>query len=146
MNKIVKELILFLIGGCLYVGIELLFRGRCHWSMALVGGLCFVLIGGLNNWFPWCWSILRQMAISAGIVTAIEFLSGIVLNLILKWNVWDYSNMPFNVLGQICLPFTAAWFALSFVAIVLDDFLRHVLFGEQVPEYHLFTSEGSHGK
>lgn len=146
MNKVVKELVLYLIGGYCYTVVEILFRGRSHWSMAIVGGLCFVLIGGLNNWFPWNWSILRQMAISAVIVTIIEFFAGIVLNLVLKWNVWDYSNMPFNILGQICVPFTVAWFLLSLVAIVLDDFLRYAFFGEKFPEYHLFTSEGEHGK
>ena len=103
MRKLVKFLILLSSGGLIYVLIEFLYRGRSHWSMFLVGGICFVLIGGLNNWFPWNWSILRQMGISAAIVTAVEFVSGILLNLVLKWDVWDYSNMPFNIYGQICL-------------------------------------------
>ena len=53
----------------------------------------------------------------------------------------DYSNMPFNIYGQICLPFTVIWFFLSFLAIVADDFLRWLWFGERFPEYHLFTKE-----
>lgn len=139
MRKLLKLLILLSAGGAIYVLIELFFRGRSHWSMFLVGGICFILIGGLNNWFPWNWSIFRQMGISAVIVTAVEFFSGVLLNLVLKWNVWDYSNMPFNIYGQICLPFTAIWFFLSFLAIVVDDFLRWLWFGERFPEYHLFT-------
>ena len=103
--------------------------------MFLVGGICFVLIGGLNNWFPWNWSILRQMGISAGNVTVVEFVSVILLNLVLKWDVWDYSNMPFNIIGQICLPFTVAWYILSLLAIVLDDHLRYWIFGEEKPRY-----------
>lgn len=51
------------------------------------------------------------------------------------WNVWDYSNMPFNLLGQICLPFTVIWFFLSAVAVVLDDWIRHILWGEDIPHY-----------
>lgn len=141
MRKLLKFLILLSSGGLTYVLIELLFRGRSHWSMFLVGGICFVLIGGLNNWFPWNWSILRQMGISAVIVTVVEFVSGILLNLVLKWDVWDYSNMPFNIYGQICLPFTVIWFFLSFLAIVADDFLRWLWFKERFPEYHLFTKE-----
>lgn len=141
MRSLIKTLILFLIGGMAYVCIELLFRGRSHWSMAVVGGLCFVMIGGLNNWFPWEWSIVKQMVASAAIVTSVEFISGILLNLVLHWNIWDYSNMPFNVLGQICLPFTGIWFLLSFLAILLDDLLRWFLFQEKFPEYHLFTAE-----
>lgn len=139
MRKLVKFLILLSSGGLIYVLIEFLYRGRSHWSMFLVGGICFVLIGGLNNWFPWNWSILRQMGISAVIVTVVEFVSGILLNLVLKWDVWDYSNMPFNIYGQICLPFTVIWFFLSALAIVADDFLRWLWFGERFPEYHLFT-------
>ena len=135
MRKLLKFLILLSSGGLTYVLIELLFRGRSHWSMFLVGGICFVLIGGLNNWFPWNWSILRQMGVSAVIVTVVEFVSGILLNLVLKWDVWDYSNMPFNIIGQICLPFTVAWYILSLLAIVLDDHLRYWIFGEEKPRY-----------
>ena len=43
--------------------------------------------------------------------------------------------MPFNLLGQICLPFAVAWLALAAVAIVLDDYLRYWLFGEEKPRY-----------
>ena len=46
--------------------------------------------------------------------------------------------MPFNLLGQICLPFTLLWVALSIVAVVLDDWLRYWLFGEDRPTYTLF--------
>lgn len=138
MKQLLKILILLAAGGVIYTAFEMIFRGRTHWSMFLVGGICFVLIGGLNNWFPWEMSIIQQMAISAIIVTVVEFVSGIILNLWLGWNVWDYSNMPFNILGQICLPFTVLWFFLAFVAIVVDDFLRWKWFGERFPEYHLF--------
>lgn len=139
MRQVLKYFILLLTGGVLYTAFELLFRGRTHWSMFLVGGICFVLIGGLNNWLAWEMPMIQQMAISAIIVTAVEFVSGIILNLWLGWNIWDYSNMPFNILGQICLPFTVLWFFLAFVAIVIDDFLRWRWFGEQYPEYHLFS-------
>lgn len=139
MKRFLKILILLAAGGAIYTAFEMIFRGRTHWSMFLVGGICFVLIGGLNNWFPWEMSIIQQMAISAIIVTAVEFVSGIILNLWLGWNVWDYSNMPFNILGQICLPFTVLWFFLAFVAIVVDDFLRWKWFRERFPEYHLFS-------
>lgn len=139
--KLLKHLVLFLTGGLIYILIELLFRGRTHWSMFLVGGMCFVLIGGLNNWFTWELSIVRQMLYSAIIITAIEFVSGLILNVWLGWNVWDYSNMPLNLYGQICLPFMVAWFFLAFVAILVDDFLRWRWFGERFPEYHLFTKE-----
>lgn len=47
------------------------------------------------------------------IITGIELIFGIVFNILLKENVWDYSNVPFNFLGQICIPFSLIWFVLS---------------------------------
>lgn len=134
-----KIFILFLIGGFIYVAIELGFRGHSHWTMFLLGGLCFILIGGLNNYIPWEMSIIKQGIIGALIITSLEFIFGLVLNLYLNLGIWDYSNMPFNILGQICLPFSIAWFFLSLVAIFADDWLRYVLFKEERPHYHLFT-------
>lgn len=107
--------------------------------MFLLGGLCFILIGGLNNYIPWEMSIIKQGVIGALIITSLEFIFGLVLNLYLNLGIWDYSNMPFNILGQICLPFSIAWFFLSLVAIFADDWLRYVLFKEEKPHYHLFT-------
>lgn len=134
-----KIFVLFLIGGFIYVAIELGFRGHSHWTMFLLGGLCFILIGGLNNYIPWEMSIIKQGVIGALIVTSLEFIFGLVLNLYLNLGIWDYSNMPFNILGQICLPFSIAWFFLSLIAIFVDDWLRYVLFKEERPHYHLFT-------
>lgn len=136
MKSCLKSGILFLTGGILYVLIELAFRGRSHWSMFLVGGGCFVLIGGLNNWYQWKMSIILQMVISSAMVTAVEFVAGVVLNIWLGWGVWDYSDMPFQVAGQICLPFTVIWFILALPAIILDDILRWRWFGERFPKYH----------
>lgn len=134
-----KIFILFLIGGFIYVAIELGFRGHSHWTMFLLGGLCFILIGGLNNYIPWEMSIIKQGVIGSLIITSLEFIFGLVLNLYLNLGIWDYSNMPFNILGQICLPFSIAWFFLSLVAIFVDDWLRYILFKEEKPHYHLFT-------
>ena len=133
--RALRPLILIGIGGLLYVLIELVFRGRSHWTMFLVGGLCFWLIGLINEVLPWEMPLWKQCIIGAVIVTAIEFLAGCIINLWLGWDVWDYSNMPFNVLGQICLPFSLLWILLSAVAIVLDDHLRYWMYGEEKPHY-----------
>lgn len=135
--KSIKELILFLIGGFIYLGIELLYRGYSHWTMFLLGGLCFLIIGALNENFEWELSFIKQSCIGAIAVTALEFIFGIVFNIILQLNIWDYSELPLNILGQICLPFTFIWFLLSAIAIVLDDWLRYWLFKEEKPHYHL---------
>lgn len=134
--KALRPLILICIGGLLYILIEILFRGHSHWTMFCVGGLCFWLIGLLNEILPWEMLLWKQGIVGAVIVTTVEFISGCIINLWLGWNVWDYSDMPFNLLGQICLPFSIAWIGLSAVAIVIDDYLRYWLFGEEKPHYH----------
>ncbi len=133
-----KLLILFGTGGLLYVLFELAWRARSHWTMFVVGGACFILIGLVNEIFTFEMPLVRQMMISALVVTLVEFVSGCVINLLLGWNVWDYSEMPFNIKGQICLPFTVLWFFVSAIGIVLDDYLRYWWFGEEKPHYRLF--------
>ena len=132
--KQLRPLILFEIGGLLYVLIELTVRGRTHWSMFIVGGLAFFLIGFINEKYKKM-PLAKQMLIGALVITTLEFTCGCIVNLWLGWHVWDYSNMPFNIIGQICLPFTVAWYILSLLAIVLDDHLRYWIFGEEKPRY-----------
>ena len=137
MKVFSKEFILFIIGGLLYILIELSYRGHSHWTMFILGGLCFVLIGGINNYISWDMPIYEQMMIGSVIITMLEFICGCIVNLWLGWDVWDYSNMPYNVLGQICLPFSILWFFISLVAIVADDYIRDGLFDEEKPRYNL---------
>nr|DAL74867.1 MAG TPA: putative membrane protein [Caudoviricetes sp.] len=138
LKAILKHAVLALCGGCVYFLIEMAWRGHSHWTMAVLGGVCFVLIGDINEFIPWNMPLILQGAIGSGIVTVLELVSGIILNLWLGLGIWDYSNMPFNLLGQICLPFTLLWVALSIVAVALDDWLRYWLFGEDRPTYTLF--------
>lgn len=56
--------------------------------------------------------LLAQMALGACIVTFFEFWTGVLVNRVMHLGVWDYSAAPFNLLGQICLPFTLLWFPL----------------------------------
>lgn len=135
MRSFLKYAFLFLVGGMIYYCMELLWRGHSHWTMVAVGGICFIVCGLVNELFTFDIPMWQQMLICSINITTVEFGTGCILNLLLKLNVWDYSNMPFNVLGQICLPFCILWFALSFVAITLDDYLRYWFFGEEKPHY-----------
>ncbi len=120
------EAVLFLTGGMIYSLIELIWRGYTHWSMFILGGFCFVVMGLLNEYkMPWHWCLLRQSAVSACIITIFEFLTGCIVNLWLKWDVWDYSGLPFNLRGQVCLYFFLLWIPLSMAGIVLDDWIRY---------------------
>ena len=132
-----KHLILAIIGGLIYVLIELVWRGHSHWTMFLLGGACFLVLGLINEVIPWDMSLQLQAFMGACIVTALEFLTGCLVNLWLGWGVWDYSGLSGNILGQICPQYFLLWVPVSLVGIVLDDWLRHLLWGEERPRYRL---------
>ena len=124
--KFLKNLLIFSIFGLTYGLIEILWRGYTHPSMVIVGGICGLLIGLLNEKNKKM-NLLLQMVEGMVIVTVLEFVSGIILNLCLGLNIWDYSNMRFNLLGQICPQFCIAWFFLSYFVIRIDDLLRKTI-------------------
>ena len=133
-----KYLILGTIGGLIYVLLELIWRGYSHWTMFLLGGICFVLLGLINEILDWDTPLTLQMLIGCTVITVLEFITGCVVNLWLGWNVWDYSDLKFNILGQISLFSSIGWYFISLVGITLDDWLRYRLFGEKKPRYKLF--------
>lgn len=132
-----KNLVLAITGGLLYVFIELLARGYSHLSMFIVGGICFFLLGIINEFIPWDWSITTQALLGAVIITACELTAGLLLNVWLGLNVWDYAGKPYNFMGQICAENCFYWLFLSPVGIVLDDWIRHIFFFEEEPHYRL---------
>ena len=108
------------------MGVELLWRGRTHWSMGVLGGLCFVLIGLLDEYWP-DMPLWAQCVTGAGIVTALELATGLIVNVWLGLNVWDYADMPCNLWGQICPQFSAAWVGLSWVAAQAENSVHWVV-------------------
>ena len=135
MNKLLKYYTLGTLGGLIYVFIELMWRGYSHWSMFLLGGICFIALGLINEVIPWEMPITVQMFIGCTIITVLEFITGCIVNLWLGWDVWDYSDLPCNLLGQISVVSSVGWYFLSAVGIVLDDWLRYIFFGEEKPRY-----------
>ena len=114
----------FLLGGGLYCCLEVLWRGFTHWSMAPVGGLCTLLIYcvGHTN----C-SLYKKMLLCGMGITVIEGIGGLIFNIFFNMHVWDYSELPFNLFGQVCLLFSAIWVLLSYPAMKLLAFLdRHI--------------------
>lgn len=80
-------------------------------------------------------SFLSQMVLSSLIITVLELITGLIVNIWLKMDIWDYSSLPYNFKGQICLLYSFFWFLVSSVAIVMDDLLRYKLFNEEKPHY-----------
>ena len=141
LRKLIELFILLIVGGSIYYTLELMFRGYSHSSMFLVGGICFILIGIINEFYSWNLAIEWQTLIGLSIVITVEFISGCILNLWLGLNIWDYSDLPFNLLGQICLPFALLWLPLCVLAILLDDCLRYKWFEEEKPRYKSLVIE-----
>lgn len=129
MERIKTNGLLFAIGGVGYGLIELLWRGRTHWSMVLAGGICFVMFAKIaETWRH------RSLAFKATLcalgVTAVEFVFGVVFNLILHKNVWDYSDVPLNIMGQVCPLYTVLWGILALGFVPLSEKIRAIVQGE----------------
>lgn len=114
MRIFFNYLVTALAGGFGYCLTEIIFRGRTHYSMFFAGAIVLSTFYFINK--SWDLPLWEKCIIGMIIITVIELLFGIVFNIILKENVWDYSNMPLNFMGQICLPFSLIWLALSGIA------------------------------
>ena len=100
-----------LAGGLCYCGIELLWQGGTHWTMLILGGLCFLMMYSVNLRLQL--PLLGKWLLCAATVTAMEFVAGCLLNLWLGWEVWSYRGLPGNLLGQICPRYAFYWLLLS---------------------------------
>lgn len=136
MKKISKYLLLLTIGGCLYYTFEILFRGFSHWSMFILGGICMVFCtvqGQIIRWKDPMWIQIIRCSI---FVMAMEFSTGIILN---KWcglKIWDYSDLPLQLFGQICLPFGIIFSGLCALGIVIGGYLSYWIYHDEKPDLH----------
>ena len=136
MNKFLKHATLFIIFGGIYFGIECIWKGHIsHWSMFVLAGIIGMLIGGINEYIPWEMPFWHQCAIGTVLAVFGEGITGMIVNIWLNLNVWHYTVLPFFY-GQCSVPFVFAWFLLSGVCIMIDDYLRWKLFNEEEPHYN----------
>lgn len=118
-----EQAVIFAFGAINYLAIEILWRGQTHWTMAVAGGLCAMVIYVFNarfNDMHW----LCKCLVGAIIITSVELVTGLIVNMTLEWNVWDYSQREFNFLGQICLRYFIYWFLLCIPIVKLFDYFR----------------------
>ena len=111
--KILKKGVLFGLGGTGYVLLELLWRGRSHVSMFFAGGLCFLLIGKLEEAEPRLPAPVRVLA-GAAVITMVELGTGLLVNR--DYAVWDYRSRPGNFCGQICPLYSFLWLPVAWGA------------------------------
>ncbi len=138
MSQFQAYSIMFLTGGFLYCGIEILARGYSHISMFLAGGTCFLMVGVVEFLLGGTASVISQMLVCGLMITTVELFVGVIVNRHLHLNVWDYSGQQYNFMGQICLLYTNLWILLSCPMIFLHDYMEYILLGYKIPEYHIF--------
>ena len=122
--KFLRKAALFCLGGMAYVGLELLWRGRSHYSMFLAGGASLLLIGQLNRTQPRLALPLRALT-GAGIITMVELAAGLLFNR--DYAVWDYRSLPGNWLGLICPRFFLLWLVLATLVLLIYDPLEKLV-------------------
>lgn len=142
LGEWVFSMLLWVFGGTLYFFIEVVWKtlsGRpesISWTMLLLAIFLCIPLERFGCELPWEMSLFNQACICTVAITASEFVVGCVLNIFLGLGVWDYSNMPFNLLGQVCFLFALLWLFLSMFVIVLFDFMRYAVRGGDRPYYN----------
>ena len=143
IQKLIYEPMFFMgLGGSVYYGVEVLFRGFSHWSMFLLGGLCLIFCTKQGQWTHWMDPLWKQMLRCMVFITSCEFTTGLLVNKVFHWQIWDYSEMPGQLLGQICIPFSLIFGFLSLFGSYLGGYLSYFLYHEEHPKIILFQKRG----
>ena len=117
---------IFICGALGYGSLEMLWRGRTHWTMLILGGLCLYLVYIIATRTRE--KLWKKLVMCAAVISSLEFLVGCLVNLHLGWNVWDYSDMSLNLMGQICPLFSVLWLLLSLPCIYLSRLIYRFIF------------------
>ncbi len=131
MEMLRTGMLIHLLGGPPSNGCLGLFGFTSLW-MFFIGGLTVFSIGLLNefNFIRLNLNVFWQTLLGTLIITLIEFTAGLIFNVCLGFNLWNYEAFPLNLMGQICLPVSIFWFFLTPFGFWLDDILRKVILGQ----------------
>lgn len=139
----VLSMLLWTWGGALYFLLEVAYKTitghpeRISWTMLVLAIVLCIPVERAGYQLPWETPLWLQALACAALVTVTEFAAGCVLNLWLGLDIWDYSDIPFNLMGQICLPFFFVWFGICMVFIPVFDLLRYAVIGGDKPTYSI---------
>lgn len=137
----VLSMLLWSWGGTVYFLLEVIFKSvtghpeRISWTMLVVAILLTIPVERAGEQLPWAVPLWLQALVCAALVTAVELAAGCVINLWLGWDVWEYTAMPGNILGQICPQYSAIWWVLCLAFIPAFDWLRYAVEGGERPCY-----------
>ncbi len=111
----------FLLGAAGYPALEILYRGRTHYSMALAGGCAMLMADRIRRLRI---SKPAKILLCGAAITGIEALCGLIWNR--HYRVWDYRRVPLNWRGQVCLPYALLWCMLGTVAMeIMNQAEKH---------------------
>ena len=125
-NKYITPSIMFSIGSVGYGLVEVIWRGETHPSMLIAGGISFCSLAVISKGMK-DMRFLYKCVMGAAAITSVELIFGCVFNLWLHMNVWDYSYIPLNLEGQICLLYTVLWAILCVGAIPFSEIVYNKL-------------------
>lgn len=126
MKSFMKYILLCTFSGYIYVCLELIFRGRSDITMMFCASICVIPMILLNNLFTYEIDVSLQIILCSVFASCIEYVFGIIFNR--DFHIWDYRNMPFNLNGQICLPFSFIWMIVAAIVIPLMDWIDWKVF------------------
>ena len=141
MKYILGKLGLFISVGFTYYMLECFFRGYSHWSMFLLAGLLSFVIDGVNNFLSFECDYLIQVLIVTTLCTIAEGCCGLIVNVWLQLNVWNYSKLWGTFFfGQCNTFFVIVWLVLiALIGIPLcDAYNYYILKIEPCPYYIIF--------
>lgn len=110
-------MLLFFIYACMGWGCEVAFAAFKHGQFVnrgfLNGPICpiygFGVLGVVLALEPVSDNLYWLFLGSVALTTAIEFVTGWALEALFHARWWDYSDMPLNIMGYVCLPFSILW-------------------------------------
>ena len=119
---------------------------RCLWLLPLcpVYGLAMTAMLAL----PAAWKTLPWLPLAAGAVTtAVEYAVHWVYEKWLHVRFWDYTGLPLQIGGRVCLMFSLAWGVLASAAVLiiqprLDALIPHIPPGITAAAQFLLTADG----
>lgn len=142
-SNAVLSVLLWFFGGTLYFLLEVAYKTatgspeRISWTMLVLAVILCVPVERAGYQLPWECPLWLQALVCGALVTVTEFAAGCMLNIWLGLGIWDYSGMPLNLMGQVCLPFSLAWWGLCLVFIPMFDWLRWAVTGGERPKYYI---------
>lgn len=142
MKVVIKKLGLFLTAGYIYYFIECLYRGYSDISMFILAGLLAVLcIDTPNNIYGFDLDYTIQVLISTILCTLGESCCGLIVNILLHRNIWDYSHLIGTFFFGQCNIFFAFIWAILIALIGIpycDAYNYYICKSGERPYYKVF--------